>query len=56
MARDDQKTSRAQAVAVLLKQSIGLLRGEVAPGRKTQLGRPILRIMKRIWTDQSPFY
>jgi hypothetical protein len=34
MAMDDQKT-RAQAIAELLKQSIGLLRGGVAPGRKT---------------------
>jgi tRNA A37 threonylcarbamoyladenosine biosynthesis protein TsaE len=56
MARDDQKTSRAQAVAELLKQSIGLLRGEVAPGRKTSLVRSLLRIMRRTWTDQSPFY
>jgi hypothetical protein len=47
MARDEQKTSRAQAVLELLKQNIGWLRGEVAPGRKTSLGRPLLRIMRR---------
>jgi hypothetical protein len=46
---------RPEAEAKLLKESIGLLRGEEAPGSKTLLGWLLLRIM-RTRTDQAPFY
>jgi hypothetical protein len=47
---------RPEAEAKLLKESISLLRGEPAPGRKTSLGWPLLRIMRRTRIDQAPFY
>jgi hypothetical protein len=50
-----RKSSRPEAEAELLKECIGLLRGEVAPGRKTSSGWPLLRIM-RTRTDWAPFY
>jgi hypothetical protein len=45
-----------EAEAELLKESISLLRGEVALGRKTSLYWPLLRIMRRTRMDQGPFY
>jgi hypothetical protein len=47
---------RPEAEAELLKESIGLPRAEVAPGRKTLLGWPLLRIMRRRRMDWAPFY
>jgi hypothetical protein len=43
---------RPEAEARLLKESIDLLRGEVAAGRKSSLDWPLLRIVRRIRTDQ----
>jgi hypothetical protein len=45
-----------EAGAKLLKENIGLLRGEVAPGRKTSSDWTLLRNMRRTRTDQVPFY
>jgi hypothetical protein len=36
---------------MLLKEIIDLLREEVAPGNKTSLGWPLLRIMRRTRMD-----
>jgi hypothetical protein len=51
-----RRHSRPEAEDKLVKESIGLLRGELAPGRKTSLGWPLLRIMRRTRMDQAPFY
>jgi hypothetical protein len=37
-------------------ESIGLLRGEADPGKKTLLDSPLLRIVRRTRTDEAPFY
>jgi hypothetical protein len=42
---------RPEAEAKLLKEIISLLRGEVAPGRRTSLGWPLLRIVRQTRTD-----
>jgi hypothetical protein len=46
---------RPEGKAKLLKENIGWLRREVAPGRKTLLGWPLLRIMRRTRTVWAPF-
>jgi hypothetical protein len=51
-----RRPPRPEAKAKLLKENIGLLRGEVVPGRKTSLGWPLLRIKRRTRMDQVPFY
>jgi hypothetical protein len=51
-----RRSSRPEAEAKLLKESIGLPRTEVAPGRKTSSGWPLLRIMRRTREDQAPFF
>jgi hypothetical protein len=45
---------RPEAEAELLMESIGLFRGEAAPGRKTSLGWPLLRILRRTRMDRAP--
>jgi hypothetical protein len=54
--RDTHRTPQPEAEARLLKESIGLLKGEVAAERKTSSDWPLLRIMRRTRTDQAPFY
>jgi hypothetical protein len=51
-----RKPPRPEAEAEFLKESIGLLRREATPGRKTSSGWPLLRIMRRTRTDRAPFY
>jgi hypothetical protein len=48
--------SQPEAEAELLKESISLLRGEVAPGRRMVLGWPLLRIVRRTRTGWAPSY
>jgi hypothetical protein len=50
-----QGPPRPEAEAKLLKESIGLLRGEVAPGRKILSGLTLLRIIRRTRTHQVLF-
>jgi hypothetical protein len=45
-----------EAEAELLKESIGVLRGEVVPGRRTVSGWPLLRIVRRTRTDWALFH
>jgi hypothetical protein len=57
----DQGTPRSppptkpEAEDKLLKESISLLKGEAAPGRKMSLDWPLLRIVRRTRTEQTPF-
>jgi hypothetical protein len=51
-----QGLPRPKAEVELLKESISLLRGEVASGRKTSSGWPLLRIMRRTRMGWAPFY
>jgi hypothetical protein len=54
--RNPRRSPRSEAEAKLLKEIIGLLRGEAAPGRKASSGWPLLRIMRRTRTDLALFY
>jgi hypothetical protein len=51
-----RRPPRPEAEAKLLKESISLLRGEAAPGRKNSLDWPLLRIIRRTRMDWAPFY
>jgi hypothetical protein len=50
-----RRSPRPETEAKLLKENIGLLKGEAAPGRKTSLGWSLLSIM-RTKTNKCPFY
>jgi hypothetical protein len=51
-----RKPPRPEAEAKLLNESIGLLRGEAATGRKTSPSWPLLRIMRRTRMNWAPIY
>jgi hypothetical protein len=48
-----RRLPRPEAETELLKESIGLLRGEEAPGRMTLSSWPILRTVRRTRMDQA---
>jgi hypothetical protein len=51
-----RRSPRPEAEAKLLKESFGLLRGELTHGRKTLSDWPLLRIVRKTRIVQAPFY